>query len=122
MALKKLEFFITPTSSAQIPAVTTSIISTLNATQEAPANKLTDTVYRDDFFAGLFDSRDNKSYLVFSDVAKNKYGVSELPMDITPSSGGGEPVDLAGYATKQYVDDAIANIDIGGGTETYVIE
>jgi hypothetical protein len=119
MALKKMEFFITPTSTTTIPNATTTVVGILNSTQEATTNKLTETTYKDDYFAGLFDSRDKKTYLVFSDIAKAKYGMSDSLMDITPDAGGS--VDLTGYATEQYVDDAIANIDVGDGTETYVI-
>lgn len=136
MALKKLEYFIKPSSVTTIAQAQTTIVNALNSTQEAVTNKLSETTYKDDYFAGLFDARDKKTYIVFSDVAKTKNGMPESLMDITPSAGSvdlssyvtesemataisGVAVDLTGYATETYVNDAIANIP--SGTDTYVI-
>ncbi|NCD11037.1 MAG: hypothetical protein EOL93_00670 [Epsilonproteobacteria bacterium] len=116
MALKKLEYFIKPSSVTTIAQAQTTIVNALNSTQEAVTNKLSETTYKDDYFAGLFDARDKKTYIVFSDVAKTKNGMPESLMDITPSAGS---VDLTGYATHAYVDEAIASIP--SGTDTYVI-
>lgn len=133
-----MEFFITPTSSATMEGATNSVVGILNATQEASTNKMSETTYKDDYFSGLFDSRDKRTYLVFSDIAKAKYGITESLMDITPSAGEVDltglateeyvntsvenvTVDLEGYATETYVDDAIANIP-DDGTDTYVID
>lgn len=124
MALKKLEYFIKPTSVTTIESAKTTILTTLNATQEATTNKLTETTYKDDFFAGLFDSRTNETYLVFSDVAKSKNGLTDNLMNTTPSASVDLSTyvtedDLVDYATHAYVDEAIANIP--SGTDTYVI-
>lgn len=86
MALKKMEFFVTPTSTKTIEQARDTVVGILNNTQEASTNKLSSTSYKDDYFAGVFDTRDKKSYLVFSDIAKSKYGLSESLMDISPTS------------------------------------
>ncbi len=117
MALKKLEYFIKPTSTILIADAITTVVTALNSAQEATTNKPTSTTYKDDYFAGLFDTRTKISYLVFSDIAKTKNGMSASYVDVTPSGGS---VDLSGYATKEYVDSEIDGISTG--VSTYVIE
>ncbi len=87
MALKKMEFFITPTSTKSVEEARDAVVGILNNTQNASTNKLDESTFKNDYFAGMFDTRDKKSYLVFGDEAKNKYGLEDSLMDI---SGGGE--------------------------------
>lgn len=106
MALKKMEFIIRPTSTITVEQAISSVINTLNAAQNDPGNKINATTYKNDFFGSIFDSRDNGTYLIFSDVAQAKY---EIP---TQSINTTVEIDTSNYYTKQEVDEAIANIDL----------
>lgn len=106
MSLKKLEYFIKPTSATTIEQAVATVVTALNSTQEAVTNKITETTYKDDYFAGLFDSRSGESYLVFSDVAKTKNGLTSSSLNTTTK------VDTSSFATKTYVDDAVKNVSV----------
>ena len=58
--------------------------------------------------SGEFDGKDGADYVLTEADKKEIAGMVEVP-------GGGGNVDLSGYATKKYVDDAIANLDIPSG-------
>jgi len=117
MAFKKLEFFVKPSSTITVAQMTTSVVASLNSAQLATTNVQSEGVYKDDYFAGIFDSRDNKTYMAFSDIAKTKYELDSSLVETTPTGGS---VDLSSYATIAYVDSEVDGIS--SGVSTYVIE
>ena len=68
-ALKKLDVMIRANSTISQDDAVQWTKNWLNNRQEADTNKDEDGNYLEDFFADLFDSRDNSLWKVFSDVA-----------------------------------------------------
>lgn len=92
MALRKLEYLIANNSAVMIADAITTVVANLNTQQEVVTNKIDATTYKNDYFASLIDTRTSDQYLVYSDVAKDKYSVGENSVLISASGSGSETI------------------------------
>lgn len=81
--LKRLDYIIKKTSSGEIGAQINKIVANLNQKQEVETNK-SGSGYKISYYASVFDPRDNKEYLAYSDNIKNTLdlGVSSTDLSV----------------------------------------
>lgn len=109
MALYKKEVVVRPNSTATYEQAISVTRNFVNGFQNAPENAKDGGGYIDFFFADLFDARDGNIFRVFSDACTTEYSM--------PNDNGLIKYDIVNngiLASKQYVQDAIAGIDVGG--------
>lgn len=81
--LKRLDYIIKKTSSGEIQTQINKIVTNLNQKQEVETNK-SGSGYKISYYASVFDPRDNKEYLAYSDNIKNTLdlGVSSTDLSV----------------------------------------
>lgn len=81
--LKRLDYIIKKTSSGEIQTQINKIVANLNQKQEVETNK-SGSGYKISYYASVFDPRDNKEYLAYSDNIKNTLdlGVSSTDLSV----------------------------------------
>ncbi len=81
--LKRLDYIIKKTSSGEIQTQINKIVANLNQKQEVSTNK-SGSGYKISYYASVFDPRDNKEYLAYSDNIKNTLdlGVSSTDLSV----------------------------------------
>lgn len=81
--LKRLDYIIKKTSSGEIQTQINKIVTNLNQKQEVSTNK-SGSGYKISYYASVFDPRDNKEYLAYSDNIKNTLdlGVSSTDLSV----------------------------------------
>lgn len=81
--LKRLDYIIKKTSSGEIGAQINKIVANLNQKQEVETNK-SGSSYKISYYASVFDPRDNREYLAYSDNIKNTLdlGVSSTDLSV----------------------------------------
>lgn len=81
--LKRLDYIIKKTSSGEIQTQINKIVANLNQKQEVETNK-SGSGYKISYYASVFDPRDNREYLAYSDNIKNTLdlGVSSTDLSV----------------------------------------
>lgn len=80
--LKRLDYIIKKTSSGEIQTQINKIVANLNQKQEVEANK-TGSGYKISYYASVFDPRENKEYLAYSDNIKNTLDLGANSTDLS---------------------------------------
>lgn len=80
--LKRLDYIIKKTSSGEIQTQINKIVANLNQKQEVEANK-SGSGYKISYYASVFDPRDNKEYLAYSDNIKNTLDLGVNSTDLS---------------------------------------
>ncbi len=80
--LKRLDYIIKKTSSGEIGAQINKIVANLNEKQEVSTNK-SGSGYKISYYASVFDPRDNKEYLAYSDNIKNTLDLGANSTDLS---------------------------------------
>ena len=81
--LKKLEYFISSTSTNTTADAIDKIKTELNRKQALASNKVSDTEFKNLYFAGFFDPRSLKQYLIFSNATKESGDLSDTIYDLS---------------------------------------
>lgn len=80
--LKRLDYIIKKTSSGEIQTQINKIVANLNQKQEVSTNK-TGSGYKISYYASVFDPRENKEYLAYSDNIKNTLDLGANSTDLS---------------------------------------
>lgn len=80
--LKRLDYIIKKTSSGEIQTQINKIVANLNQKQEVETNK-SGSGYKISYYASVFDPRDNKEYLAYSDNIKNTLDLGASSTDLS---------------------------------------
>ncbi|MCZ6159030.1 hypothetical protein [Campylobacter ureolyticus] len=80
--LKRLDYIIKKTSSGEIQTQINKIVANLNQKQEVEANK-SGSGYKISYYASVFDPRDNREYLAYSDNIKNTLDLGANSTDLS---------------------------------------
>lgn len=80
--LKRLDYIIKKTSSGEIQTQINKIVANLNQKQEVSTNK-SGSGYKISYYASVFDPRDNKEYLAYSDNIKNTLDLGASSTDLS---------------------------------------
>ena len=80
--LKRLDYIIKKTSSGEIQTQINKIVANLNQKQEVETNK-SGSGYKISYYASVFDPRDNKEYLAYSDNIKNTLDLGANSTDLS---------------------------------------
>lgn len=80
--LKRLDYIIKKTSSGEIQTQINKIVTNLNQKQEVSTNK-SGSGYKISYYASVFDPRDNKEYLAYSDNIKNTLDLGANSTDLS---------------------------------------
>ena len=99
--LKKIEYVIKDSSTAQISTQIASVTAQLNNTQNLSANK-DGGEFKTYYFGALFDPRAKKNYIIFSDATKSKFDMKQSSYELANGGGGG--ADMSNYLTKAEVE------------------
>lgn len=125
--LKRLDYIIKKDSAGEIATQLNSVVANLNQKQENAGNKIGESDYKVEFYATLFDPRNNKEYLAFSDKTKATFSLSQSTLLLTSDGGSVNADELkklliddsASGANKTYssakIDELIKSIQASGG-------
>ncbi len=80
--LKRLDYIIKKTSSGEIQTQINKIVTNLNQKQEVSTNK-SGSGYKISYYASVFDPRENKEYLAYSDNIKNTLDLGANSTDLS---------------------------------------
>ena len=80
--LKRLDYIIKKTSSGEIQTQINKIVANLNQKQEVSTNKA-GSGYKISYYASVFDPRENKEYLAYSDNIKNTLDLGANSTDLS---------------------------------------
>lgn len=80
--LKRLDYIIKKTSSGEIQTQINKIVANLNQKQEVETNK-SGSGYKISYYASVFDPRDNREYLAYSDNIKNTLDLGANSTDLS---------------------------------------
>ena len=106
--LKKLEYFISSTSENTTQDAIDKIKTELNRKQALASNKISDTEFKNLYFAGFFDPRSLKQFLIFSNATKESGGLSDTIFDLSQSVTDENLISLV--QTSEPLQNAIKSI------------
>ena len=108
--LKKLEYFVSSTSENTSADAIDKIKAELNRKQALASNKTAGGEFKNLYFAGFFDPRELKQYLIFSNETKTSGGLSDTLYDLSASITDEKLVELfQGSETLQNEIKTIVN-------------
>lgn len=106
--LKKLEYFISSTSKNTTQDAIDKIKAELNRKQALASNKISDTEFKNLYFAGFFDPRSLKQFLIFSNATKESGELSDTIFDLSQSVTDANLISLV--QTSEPLQNAIKSI------------
>ena len=106
--LKKLEYFISSTSENTTQDAIDRIKAELNRKQALASNKTSSGEFKNLYFAGFFDPRSLKQFLIFANETKTSGGLSDTLYDLSQSVTDANLISLV--QTSVPLQNAIKNI------------
>lgn len=106
--LKKLEYFISSTSENTTQDAIDKIKAELNRKQALASNKTSSGEFKNLYFAGFFDPRSLKQFLIFANETKTSGGLSDTLYDLSQSVTDANLISLV--QTSEPLQNAIKNI------------
>lgn len=106
--LKKLEYFISSTSENTTQDAIDKIKTELNRKQALASNKTSSGEFKNLYFAGFFDPRSLKQFLIFANETKTSGGLSDTLYDLSQSVTDEKLINLV--QTSEPLKNAIKSI------------